>query len=343
MKCVHSYVLITILLASTSVHAAFNYTALFSLGDSLSDVGNSLLALGGQTGTPPYTGIIPSQPYPFGGGRFSNGPVWVEDLAQDLSISLVPSLIPGGTGLAFGGARTGSLTGVTPNASPTLEQQSQLLIGGLGTLPSDALYVVWGGGNDVRDAGDKLLLNDVPGALVNIAEAVANIGNTVAGLHAAGAEHVLIPNLPNLGFTPAVQLLGQAAVAGAAFLTNEFNGNLADKIAELNTANPDLNAIQLDIFALVNNIFADPATHGFSNLTGGCILENGGLGCADADGYFFWDGIHPTRAAHGILGDAAFAAVVPIPTPLILMLSALSGLCCIRRSTSADRQSAIQA
>ena len=334
MMRIRSYLLITFLLASTSVHAAFNYTALFSLGDSLSDVGNSLLALGGQTGTPPYTDIIPSQPYPFGGGRFSNGRVWVEHLAQDLGLSLVPSLIPGGAGLAFGGARTGSLTGVTPNASPTLEQQAQLLIGALGTLSSDTLYVVWGGGNDVRDAGDKLALNDVPGALTIIAEAVANIDSTVTALHAAGAERFLIPNLPNLGFTPAVQLLGQAGIDGAAFLTSQFNSNLAGSIAALN-ADPNLTVQELDVFALVNGIFADPGTFGFSNLTAGCVLENSGLGCANSDEYFFWDGIHPTRAAYGILGDAAFAAVVPIPTPMILMLSALGGWCCIRRSTSA--------
>ena len=51
---------------------------------------------------------------PYAGGRFSNGPVWVEGLAAGLGLGpLAPSVL-GGTNYAFGGAQTGT----TPNARP---------------------------------------------------------------------------------------------------------------------------------------------------------------------------------------------------------------------------------
>lgn len=48
---------------------------------------------------------VPESP-PYFRGRFSNGPVWVEDLADRLALDLEPSL-QGGTNFAFGGAETG--------------------------------------------------------------------------------------------------------------------------------------------------------------------------------------------------------------------------------------------
>ena len=69
------------------------YPAIYSFGDSLSDVGNVDLATGG---------IEPASPYV--DGQFSNGPVWAQDLAGKLGLpALIPSLA-GGTDYAFGGA-----------------------------------------------------------------------------------------------------------------------------------------------------------------------------------------------------------------------------------------------
>ena len=61
---------------SAKLNPAFDHMVVF--GDSLSDTGNA--------------------------GRFSNGPVWVEQLAASLNIALEPSLM-GGTNFAIGGAK----------------------------------------------------------------------------------------------------------------------------------------------------------------------------------------------------------------------------------------------
>lgn len=69
------------------------FSELIVFGDSVSDTGNWWVG-----GTPPPQ---------FVGGRFSNGPVWVEELASQFDL---PTPLPseaGGTNYAWGGARTG--------------------------------------------------------------------------------------------------------------------------------------------------------------------------------------------------------------------------------------------
>jgi phospholipase/lecithinase/hemolysin len=68
------------------------YSAIYSFGDSLSDVGNVFIATGGTEPASPYVN-----------GQFSNGPVWVQDLAAMLGLSpLNPSMAPGGVMIMHG-------------------------------------------------------------------------------------------------------------------------------------------------------------------------------------------------------------------------------------------------
>src|SRR4051812_8541313 len=67
--------------------SAGQFTKLVVLGDSLSDTGNLFAATGGA---------IPPSPYYL--GRFSNGPVWVEYLAEALDVPFED--------YAYGGAKT---------------------------------------------------------------------------------------------------------------------------------------------------------------------------------------------------------------------------------------------
>ena len=60
--------------------------ALYAFGDSLSDVGNIFAATGG---------VGPGAPY--ANGQFSNGPVWVQDLAGDLGLAPLKPSLAGGT------------------------------------------------------------------------------------------------------------------------------------------------------------------------------------------------------------------------------------------------------
>jgi phospholipase/lecithinase/hemolysin len=57
--------------------------------------------------------------------------------------------------------------------------------------------------------------------------------------------------------------------------------------------------------------------------------------CADPNQYLFWDDIHPTAAADVLLG-AQFAAAVPEPSTMVLVLA---GLCAVVAATRRRRTS----
>lgn len=296
------------LLAIAASGQALAYTQVVSFGDSLSDSGNISLLNPGFPLAPYYP------------GHFSNGPVWIETFSAGLGLSSTPSY-GGGTNYALGGSVTGA-----PLSSPIpLTSQAGLYLSNVGGVADpDALYVVWGGGNDVR--------------LGNIGNSVANIGSIVAALAGAGAERFLVANLPDIGLTPEAQAGGPAAVAGATFLSTTFNAGLAAAIPGWETTY-GIDIIELDVFAFLNDVITNPGLYGITNTTGRCYSGTTGVGgagtvCANPDEYVFWDGIHPTAAAHEALGNYALAQVVPVPAAAWLLASAVGVLGWLRRKAA---------
>jgi phospholipase/lecithinase/hemolysin len=292
------------LFVSLASSQAFAYSALYVFGDSLSDTGNVYNSLGGAYPPPPYFN-----------GRFSNGPVWVETFAANLGLT-ANAATGGGTNWAFGGAVTGpALT----SSFPTLTQQvnNYYLPAAGGSADPNALYVVWGGGNDVRD-GD-------------ITNSVANISAIISTLTAAGAQNFVIPNLPDIGLTPEAIAAGPAAVFGATYLSTLFNSQLAATLPGLE-ASLGVNIFEVDVYGFLNNVIANPGSFGITNTNTSCF--DGASVCATPDSYVFWDGIHPTAAAAAYLGDFATAAVVPVPPAAILLASAFAALGALRRKAA---------
>jgi hypothetical protein len=124
----------------TPTHAGSPYSALYAFGDSLSDVGNVFAASVGKEPAPPYFQ-----------GRFSNGPIWLDYLAERLRTGpMIPSEL-GGKNYAFGSATTGyAPTLSNPSLVPTFAQQVVLFKAAThGVAPSSALYTVWIGGEDL--------------------------------------------------------------------------------------------------------------------------------------------------------------------------------------------------
>jgi phospholipase/lecithinase/hemolysin len=63
---------------------------------------------------------------------------------------------------------------------------------------------------------------------------------------------------------------------------------------------------RLDAYQLLNAIVAAPAAFGLTSVTTACVTPNvAPFTCGNPDGFLFWDGIHPTRAGHAILAQAA--------------------------------------
>lgn len=296
---------------------AMAYTGLYALGDSLSDAGNSPSAvlsiyklLGGNCD--PYH---PCPPYD--GGRYSNGPVAVEHLAN--------AVLAGGATPAnfFDFAVAGSTTGVGNygdggSASsaggyglPGMAQQAGIYLSlSGGVADPNALYFVWGGANDFLTLDSPVL-------------GAQRIAGYVGALAAAGAMHILVPNLPDLSLTPFVRTMGLQAQAQAFSLG--FNATLATQLAGLAALYPTTDIIPFDTYAFLNGVVANPAAYGFSDAQNACLASLPAGPCADPGSYVFWDDFHPTTRADAVIA-AAFARAVPEPGTLALVVLGLAAL-----------------
>jgi outer membrane lipase/esterase len=260
----------TSIVMSGSGRAEPAFSNLVVVGDSLSDSGNA--------------------------GRSSDGPVWVEHLASELRLTLKASR-DGGSNFATGGARLDPRSGAN-----NLRVQADILLRmqqpSVGTL-----YVVYGGGNDLLAA---LGQSD---ATTVVDSALASLKGIIADLVRHGARDILVPNLPDIGMTPAVRARGDKAIAGARELTDQFNGGLQRALTDLAGA-PDhkLRIYDFDVHSMAERVRRDPSAFGFKNVVAPCGQS------ASCEGYLFWDDVHPTTHAHRRLAEAAFRALHPPPT-----------------------------
>jgi len=242
-------------------------------GDSLSDTGNAFEAT--RHAEPPSP--------PYFDGRFSNGPVWVEDFAARFGLKVDPAL-RGGTNYAVGGAKVGT---------DIDSMKNQLLVFLITRrIHSNDVFVVFGGGNDL-----------LPGVTVGfVANTAMKLGDIVKNLAARGAAIFLVPNIPNKGLTPSARSAGTTAEEQE--LTMAFNAAV-DVV--LNDAATRLNVkiIRVDLFTLAQSAVMMPTPFGFTNVTDPCLVNTV---CSDPDSYLFWDDIHPTARAHQFIASAALAA-----------------------------------
>jgi phospholipase/lecithinase/hemolysin len=244
-------------------------------GDSLSDTGTVFRATGG---------LYPSDP-PYFQGRYSNGRVWVEYLAEQLG--LPDSQI---NNFACGGATTsGDFSGLVPG----LLSQVQSFTQNHSNTTSDTLYVLWAGANDYLQG------------MTNPALPVANISKAIESLAGIGATKILVANLPDLGQLPATR--SSANSSNLSSLTQAHNSGLRRALKVLNQQHHDLEIVTLDANSLYQQAITDPAQFGFTQVTSACLV--GSSSCRNPEQFLFWDSIHPTTTGHQILATTSAAAL----------------------------------
>jgi len=315
---------------SASVMAqAATYSNLVIFGDSLSDSGNNALLVGTDANQE-----VASDGYfariPFASGRYSNGPVWAEHFAASLGLQVKPSMTPlvGGTNYAFGGAQTGIDGTDGPGGFPfSMRTQLGMYMGDTGGVAdSSALYVVAGGGNNVRVALDAIMGGADPTATIGAAAAAyaQDIGDIVDALQLAGAQNILVWNTPNYGLTPAALASGAQGSFVATLMSQAMNGALTARLA-------GEGVMDFDFYGFVSDAVAN-AGGAFTNVTNACGAPTAGC---DAATSLFYDGIHPTAYGHELLASAALAAVVPEPASWALLAGGVLVLALRRRAVQA--------
>lgn len=286
--------------------SATPFSDLYFFGDSLSDSGN-VSAL--------TAGLYPSAPYY--DGRFSNGPVWAEIFSNlqghptagsyagmTLGANYLNLSIDGpGNNYAIAGARTdttGTLdevnipSGVLVQVYYYLSQKNRV-------SDPNALYVLFAGANDIRDAAQL-----APAERDQMANAAAyNMTLAAYLLGQSGARNFLILNEPDIGLTPEAQLERNDA-ASATAASRQYNLALNYFMSSLSFPGEQL--YQFDTFDLFDLLYNDALSGGtltgITNATTPCFAGfagSTGTNCADS---IFSDDLHPTAKVHALLGYA---------------------------------------
>ena len=325
-----------IFVTSTSFAQQKPYDSIVVFGGSLSDPGNAFVVLSDPSSfgfdetcspltpmnVPPYDTLddlfVPDGVYAIGGHHVSNGATWVEELARNkgLAGSVRPALRNNGMkaqNYAVGGARA--------NDYPcrfNLSNQLQAYLAKSPVVSADTLFIFDLGGNDLRDALIGLLYG-LP-AEPTITGAITKIGNAIGTLYYQGARQFLLMNVPDIGKTPAVQILDSiypdvpiAAIATG--LTDAFNFQLLNLQGNLMNLYSGMDIRTFDAYTLLNSIISNPDDYGIEVTNVPCVTPNiAPYKCTNPDTYLFWDGLHPTKAVHKIMAHDA-AEVLYTPTP----------------------------
>ena len=297
-KVAHFALLSILLLAMTAVASASPYSAIFVYGDSLSDTGNIFAASGGT--------YPPSPPYYK--GRFSNGIVTVEYLANSLHSPL--------TSFAWGGATTGvgnsgdmgSQTMVGTLGLPGMIPQLGGSLATITPLAPTSLFVVWGGPDDYITNG-------------TIPQGIADLVGIVTALQGVGATHILVPGMPDLGLTPRYLGLGSIQAAQASAFSFAFDQALRTSLPA--------GVTYFDTFGFMHQVVMNPGAYGFTDVTDPCLLVC--TPSSDQSQYLFWDDLHPTTAADALLAAQFQKAVTPEPPTFLMLGTGLAGIAGVLR------------
>lgn len=284
----------------------------------------------GEVSVRPYNQSgVPDAPYPIGRGMtFSNGPTWIQVYGKAIRQqgATGPALRTSRfTNYAFGGARAADSV---DNPFDMGEQVTQFMADYGGMADQDAMYAVWFGGNDIRDALLAFLVafettivgggSEAEAFAAGQAAAGGVIFNAIsaymgnlAALASAGATNFLILNAPNVGVAPAVSGLGSDASLLAMQLSMTFNSALDSALDGFELTLPWVQVSRVDSFSIITHMVFNPETYGLSNTTEGCLtpMVKKGAICDNPDEYLFWDGLHPTRAGHELIAEQLMAVM----------------------------------
>ena len=266
-------------------------------GDSLSDNGNLYEYLNHQ---------LPLSP-PYFEGRFTNGPVWIEDLIQTYYPNNSKEHL---ADYAFGGA------GVLEDGDDELftldREMDSYFQAHHKTSDEQSLYVVWIGSNNYLGVPDDVEQS--------IGEVILGMKHGLQRLANNGAKNILVVNVPDLGRTPVARDMD--AVERLTYVVQRHNVLLDKLIVELKGQYPDVHWVYFDVNLVFDEMLNHPSEHGFTNITDTCYEEIMPTELMTSQsilkmvssvkpkrindpckGYLFFDPVHPTGQAHQLMAE----------------------------------------
>ncbi|MGH8104737.1 MAG: autotransporter domain-containing protein [Arenimonas sp.] len=293
---------------------AQQFSNVISFGDSLTDAGN--------------TTTVDGNPATFAGNSFTtnNDPVHAQIIAAYYGYNQTESAL-GGYNFAFGGSCAQTATGPATPACvaptlPRLNTQIGMYFGvSGGAADPNALYTVWSGANDIFGAIGGGVWASSP-AIIGGSTVVANaVLSNVTTLQNAGANYIVVYNLPDLARTPQFNTASAATQGAFNLATVSYNAALSAGLQGRD------GIIAINTFALVNEAIANPGYFGFTNVTGiACgpgvpgVVSSAACGAVGSGNpytyaagtnqtFLFADGVHPTGAGHQLLANVVIATI----------------------------------
>lgn len=290
--------------------SAQNFTNVVTFGDDTTDTGNTFASTGGA---------LPSDP--FMNGSFTNGDNWLDCFTTSLGHDSTNSFA-GGDNYSEGGAQvTGD--GFSEDLISLEAQTSNYLSSVSNVADPDALYIAWIGAGDVIDS--------VGGAdqIATLNTALSNFTTSLVTLSDAGAQQIVIPNIPDLGLSPSFN--GTFLQPEATALTTYWNTEITNTVIPALVA-AGLTVYDPDIFSLFQDIQANPSQYGYTNVTDQGQNDPGVIaGTTDLNDFLWIDNLHVTEATHEAICDTVYQSVVPEPTAGFLLSLATLGFFSRRR------------
>ncbi|MCD4506108.1 SGNH/GDSL hydrolase family protein [Chromobacterium piscinae] len=231
-------------------------------------------------------------------GHYSNGPLWLEQLASRLNLPLY-NWATGGAGV------NPDQYGMIPSVLQQVQSWQEYMKSAPNYNPANTLFTMWIGGNDLITYGnspDKIIATQK--------QALMNLIST-------GARKILLMKLPDVSRTPVFQLPDYAPrAATVSTQVREYN----QKLDQLATVLREMygSSLRLEVFdsyTLFNDMLNNPAKYQMTNTTQSCLelssndssiyrnIQKARKECTNPNSFVFWDNLHPTTRTHQLLGD----------------------------------------
>src|SRR5438874_24919 len=293
---------------------ALAFTQIIVFGDSLSDDGNIAHRVRDTFGF-----SYPSSNFNYSDYRFTDDTntspaanlyvgTWHEQLEKTfLGLAVAKNSLDGGTDYAFGGATTKDGTQdrtIINNPFPfgggdftiTIDNMGKQINDYLASHATDAnaLYILWGGGNDLFDDHSAQSVTDTAN----------RVGALIGRLANAGARNFLVPNVPPLGAVP--NSFGDpnrvlALDYASAIYRDHLNSVIASTKSALVGSGITINVYTFDVWLDMIRVLGQPAHYNIINT----IDSAQGASGVNPDQYLFWDDLHPTTGGHHELANEA--------------------------------------
>ncbi|CAL5039710.1 unnamed protein product [Urochloa decumbens] len=358
--CVQVLVVGTVVVAGAGARPP----AMYVFGSSIVDVGNNNYLPGAAVARAnrPYNGI--DFPGSIPTGRFSNGYNTADYVAKNMGFVLSPpaylSLAPNSTssplvlaalssGVNYASGGAGILDSTNAGSTIPLSKQLEYFnatkakmvaavgAGAVSSLLSRSIFLVNIGNNDfyvfaaAELARNRSAEEQRSDAAALYASLLSNYSATITELYAMGARKLAIMNVWQLGCVPAVRVLSPTGACSGLLnqLAGGFNGALGSLLASLAPKLPGLAYSLADSFGFTQDVLADPAVAGFTDIAGACC-GSGRLGgeadcapnstlCADRDRHVFWDRAHPSQRMAFLAAQAFYDGPAKYTSPINFM------------------------